>query len=161
MALFSIIMKTIPTRELFLEKAISFLGYPSIKYINASKGKNPTGFDCSGFVVYILKSINFVLPSSIRHCNEFFDSFGVLVHREHISLGDLIFFSREGTRPTHIGIMVDGENYIHAPGLNGTEVCIEKVHSSLIKPLPNQIYTVNPIGFKRLSIKSERWQKIL
>lgn len=154
-------MQKQPTLRQVVETALSLVEYPSIKYAGADFGKDISGFDCSGFVVYVLKKIGIALPETIRHCNEFLDTFGVFIHQEQKLPGDLIFFSRSGTRPTHIGIVVSHNHYIHAPGLTDTKVNIEKIVKQKITPTTGQIYQQNPIAFKRISIKSGRWQKLL
>ena len=154
-------MENQPTLRLFVETALLLVGCPSIKYSGPDFGKDLSGFDCSGFVVYLLNKTGIFLPQTIRHCNEFLDSFGVLVHEEQKLPGDLIFFSRNGTRPTHIGIVVSHNHYVHAPGLNNTKVNIAKIVRKKINPSDGQIYKNNPIAFKRISIRSERWQRLL
>lgn len=120
------------------------------------------GFDCSGFVTYLLASIRFPLSRTIRHCSEYFDSFGVLVHQQRATIGDLIFFSRYGDRPTHMGILISPDEYIHAPGVNGTAVRIESYKvEPILNTRNNQLYYQNPIGFKRLATGSGRWKNIL
>ena len=84
----------------------------------------------------------------IRHAGEFWDHYGANVH---IPLpGDLLFFSRSGAYPTHIGIVRDEETYIHAPGTNETMVEIAPItfESIAINGLGRQLYVSNPIGFK-------------
>lgn len=150
-----------PTLRLFVETALSFVGCPSIKYIRPDSGKDLSGFDCSGFIVHVLNATGILLPANIRHCNEFFDSFGVHIHDQCKRPGDLIFFSRNGQRPTHIGVVVDHNHYIHAPGETGSKICIEEFSHATIPPRSEQLYTKNPIGFKRISIPAGRWQKLL
>ena len=121
-----------------------------------------TGFDCSGFVVHVLGRAGLRLGGfidlggivrPIRHAREMWDNFGVAVHEP--ILGDLVFFSRRGVVPTHVGIMEDPETMIHAPGVDGSKVRREPVVQSSITgvTLPRhegmrQIYVRNPIGYK-------------
>ncbi len=151
-------------KETFVEAALKQLGAPSILYRNPKDGISIEGFDCSGFIVFCLDEISFPYDKSIRHCNEFFDSFGVLVHEDFFSRGDLIFLSRDGSRPTHIGIMIDRKSYIHAPGTNDSKVCIEEIPREIIVPKNTKnstLYSRNPIGFKRLTIPNGRWKTLL
>jgi hypothetical protein len=85
-----------------------------------------------------------------RHANEFWDSYGIPLHDEARRPGDLIFFSREGDRPTHIGILRDEETYIHAPGKDETVVESKPIAFEAIamNSLRFQFYRRNPIGFK-------------
>jgi len=150
------------SREGFANLALKFIGYPSIRYQNPDIGIGVNDFDCSGFVCFILKKANFPGIDGIRHCNEFFDNFGVLIHPEFADKGDLVFFSRDGRVPRHIGIMISRYSYIHAPGNNNTVVIVSTLKEKLIKSsLHNQIYLHNPIGFKRLAIKVGRYQQVL
>lgn len=86
-----------------------------------------------------------------RHANEFWDSYGVAVHPGQQQEADLVFFSKTGVFPTHIGIVVDAERYIHAPGFDDTEVEILPIpdeHIEAIDGTGRVLYTRNPIGFK-------------
>lgn len=90
------------------------------------------------------------LRRPIRHANEFWDSYGIAVHDGLQRGGDLIFFSRTGRMPTHIGIMVDEETYIHSPGQDNMQVEISTVNRAAIMNdgMESVIYSRNPIGFK-------------
>jgi cell wall-associated NlpC family hydrolase len=125
-------------------------------------GRSPEhGFDCSGFVGFVLSAAGLHIPDfigqddsrrPIRHSNEFWDHYGVAVHQQYISGGDLIFFSRNSWHPTHIGIVRDEETYIHSPGQDGAKVCIAPIETKQIarpESVPGRaLYAVNPIGFK-------------
>jgi cell wall-associated NlpC family hydrolase len=152
---------TTPTQKLIVTTALSFVGYPSVGYRSAEYGADPLGFDCSGFVKFILCKSGIPLPPHIRHCNEFFDSYGVLIHQECSLPGDLVFISRDGMRPTHIGIKLNETEYIHAPGFDNTVVSIETIPDFIPPPCTNAIYVRNPIGFKRIALENGRWKKLL
>ncbi len=127
-------------------------------------GQSPErGFDCSGFVRFVLSRAGLHIPEyagqdgvqrPIRHANEFWDSYGIMVHDENRQAGDLIFFSRTGSFPTHIGIMRDEETYIHAPGTNESKVNIQSITYAQIakRGMERQLYSRNPIGFKSPSV---------
>lgn len=87
---------------------------------------------------------------TLRHANDFWDHYGVTVHDEQRDGGDLIFFSRHGTFPTHVGIVRDTESYVHAPGKNNTRVEAVPIRYATIATsgLHRQLYARNPIGFK-------------
>jgi len=89
----------------------------------------------------------------VRYTNEFWDSYGIAIHDGQQEQGDLIFFSRTGSFPSHIGIMRDEESYFHAPGFNDTTVEIKGLEYEPITAsgLERLLYTRNPIGFKSLS----------
>lgn len=86
----------------------------------------------------------------IRHANEFWDHYGATIQTSP-EAGDLIFFSRHGLFPTHIGIMQDAQRYIHAPGTTGSRVSIEVMTEERIATahaMGRVLFHTNPIGFK-------------
>lgn len=86
----------------------------------------------------------------IRHANEYWDSYGIAVHESMRRGGDLVVFSRKGWFPSHIGVMLDAETYIHAPGRDGTRVETVALEFEEIVAADKEgvIYQRNPIGFK-------------
>lgn len=158
-------------KEAFVELALSYINCPSIRYIDESMGSNVEGFDCSGFINFLLQQAEY--PDTIpRHSNEQFDTLGILIHWEFRDVGDIVFFSRNGTAPTHVGIMISSDEYVHAPGNKNTFVRVDKLEQKIIKPkgvgppvyFPkdkiSQIYFSNPIGFKRITANNGRYRKI-
>lgn len=88
-------------------------------------GQRPdTGFDCSGFVRYVLEQHSVDVPRTVAEQYEA----GRPVRRDQVRPGDLVFFSTIGPGPTHIGIVIgrsDQLEFIHAPG-EGGRVRIER-----------------------------------
>jgi len=71
-------------------------------------GSSPsTGFDCSGFTMYVYGKIGVSLP----HYTGAQWSMGSAVSKSDLQAGDLVFFNGLG----HMGIYVGGGNFIHAP----------------------------------------------
>ncbi|MDP2669076.1 MAG: NlpC/P60 family protein [bacterium] len=154
--------KFLISRSRLADEAVLFVGYPSVRYGGPRLGMSESGFDCSGFIKFLLNRINFPCHSEVRHTNEFFDFFGVFIHEEYVGAGDLVFFSWDGCVPRHMGIMLSKDSYIHAPGLDNTIIETAILKKMAIKNSCNgQIYFHNPIGFKRLAIKVSRYQQIL
>ncbi len=148
-------------REQLVSEALKYIGYNASNYYGPNHGLSiEEGFDCSGFVTFLLHIIKFPKNPDIRHSNEYFDQFGVYIHPGLQKKGDLIFISRDGLRPTHMGIMTDISHFIHSPGINGRVITIHQVEYKPIPRVENQIYLVNPIGFKRLALRDGRWKKI-
>ena len=153
-------------RKKMMETAVSLIGSPAMMYDGPEKGMSPKdGFDCSGFVTYVLQKAGIFVPHyvkhdgelrSVRHASEYFDHCGVPVHEEYASTGDLVFFSKQGVSPTHIGILTSHDTYIHSPGKDGMTVREEMLpvgEEREITPDPKKgrvIYSHNPIGFKAL-----------
>lgn len=149
-------------RKEFVLMALKYLGCPSIRYKGLHLGSTVLGFDCSGYTNFLLNKAKY--PRQIpRHCNEFFDSFGILIHDQFRKAGDLVFFSfrSKGVRPDHMGILVSQDEFIHSPGKDGKAICVSKLKKEIIKPnnCIAQIYSTNPIGFKRITIKDGRYQR--
>ncbi len=121
-------------------------------------GRSPeTGFDCSGLILYIFGMVGLTIPNDLRHTSELFDHFGIFAHQGRE--GDLVFFSKEGLAPKHVGIMVSNREYVHRKG-DTVEIAELKVTKIPIRR-QNQLYRLNPIGFKILSIQNGRWKTIV
>ncbi len=97
--------------------AMNYLGCP---YVWA--GASPSGFDCSGFVMYVYKKVGVSLPHSSRMqygCGE-------PVSRANLQPGDLVFFY---SPISHVGIYIGDGQMIHAAG-TGKDVRISQVWTS-------------------------------
>jgi cell wall-associated NlpC family hydrolase len=86
-------------------------------------GVTPQGFDCSGFVRYVFALYRVTVPRTVAEQYRT----GEEIARDHISAGDLVFFSTTGPGATHVGIVVDPGSYtfVHAPG-TGSVVRVER-----------------------------------
>jgi cell wall-associated NlpC family hydrolase len=83
--------------------AMQYLGTP-YRWGGASPS---TGFDCSGFVMYVFAQIGVSLP----HSTYAMYGMGSPVSRDQLQPGDLVFFDGLG----HMGIYVGGGSFIHSP----------------------------------------------
>jgi cell wall-associated NlpC family hydrolase len=83
--------------------AMKYLGVP-YRWGGASPS---TGFDCSGFTMYVFAQIGVSLP----HYTGAQWAMGTPVSRSQLQPGDLVFFNGLG----HMGIYIGGNNFIHAP----------------------------------------------
>jgi len=94
-------------------------------------GTTPAGFDCSGFMVYVLRnfgiSVNRSSRDQVRN--------GVHVDRSDVQPADLVFFSASpgGSRITHVGMYIGGGRFIHASTWN-TGVRISDFNSAYHRP---------------------------
>ena len=82
--------------------ALQFLGVPYVW-----GGASPSGFDCSGLVVYAYGQLGVSLP----HYTGSLWQIGIAVSREELQAGDLVFFNGLG----HMGIYMGGGQFVHAP----------------------------------------------
>ena len=82
--------------------AMRYLGVPYVW-----GGASPSGFDCSGFVMYVYAQVGVSLP----HSSYAQYGAGSPVSRGDLQPGDLVFFDGLG----HVGIYVGGGSFIHAP----------------------------------------------
>ena len=90
-----------------INTAKSFLGTPY-----QWGGTSPSGFDCSGFVQYVLAQNGKSIP---RTSQEQFAS-GQAVDKSNLQAGDLVFYDWSGgTEATHVGIYEGNGKMIHAP----------------------------------------------
>jgi len=98
------------------------LGLRGAPYRNG--GDEPSGFDCSGFVSYVFGQHVVRVPRTVT---EQYRS-GKDVSSGPIEPGDLVFFNTTGSGASHVGIVVGGDEFIHAPSTNG-EVRVERMSS--------------------------------
>jgi cell wall-associated NlpC family hydrolase len=97
--------------------ALQYLGIPYVW-----GGSSPsTGFDCSGFVMYVFAQVGVSLP---HHAASQF-AYGTPVSREQLAAGDLVFFDGLG----HAGIYIGGGQFVHAPH-TGDVVKISSIYES-------------------------------
>ena len=82
--------------------AMRYLGVPYVW-----GGASPSGFDCSGLVMYAFAQIGISLP----HSSYAQYGYGTPVSRGDLQPGDIVFFDGLG----HVGIYVGGGSFIHAP----------------------------------------------
>lgn len=88
-----------------VEYAKQFLGAPY--RWGASSGK---AFDCSGYTTYVLKKFNVNLG---RTATSQFNG-GIKVERSDLQPGDLVFFTTYKKGPSHVGIYIGDNKFIHA-----------------------------------------------
>jgi cell wall-associated NlpC family hydrolase len=124
-----------PPRRLQLVKAgFEMLGV-RYRYSGISE-KN--GFDCSGLVKSLFSKFDIELPRSSR---EQFKQ-GERVDRDELEVGDLVFFSSGGKQPTHVGIYVGNDKFLHAA---------RKARQVIVSDLNKIWYTMRYLGARRIT----------
>ena len=101
-------------------------------------GIDPSGFDCSGFVHYVYEQHGVAVPRQVR------DQFrvGKKIDRDDLEPGDLVFFSTVAPGASHVGIVIGGDQFVHAPSEKGV-VRVENLGA--------QYWASRYIGAKRVS----------
>jgi cell wall-associated NlpC family hydrolase len=121
--------------EEVVQSALALVGTP-YRY----GGDTPqSGFDCSGFVEYVMGLEDVPMPRTVGEQYRV----GQSVTRSRLQAGDLVFFSTTGPGPTHVGIVTDAEQgeFVHAPS-DGSRVRLDR--------LDNEYWKRHWIGAKRV-----------
>jgi cell wall-associated NlpC family hydrolase len=87
-------------------------------------GSSPSGFDCSGLVLYSYKQAGVALPRATDSQRSASRSVKVAELRR----GDLLFFNQEGKKFGHVGIYVGDGKFVHAPS-SGKSVRSDRLDS--------------------------------
>lgn len=88
-------------------------------------GTTPRGFDCSGFIGYIMKKNDIDLPRTSAEQA----TVGEHVDRDDLKPGDLIFFDTDGGKNhvSHVGMYIGEGRFIHASSGGDGEVKISSL----------------------------------
>ena len=100
-------------------------------------GSSFFGIDCSGYVQKVFGFLNIPLPRTARE--QF--NLGESILKEELSIGDLVFFRTYASFPSHVGIYLGNNLFIHASS-KGRKVTIDS--------LETPYYSSRFIGGKRL-----------
>ncbi len=104
---------------------LNAMGFMGIPY--RFGGATPeAGFDCSGFVQYVFRqAAGLVLPrSSFEQIRQ-----GVVVARDELQVGDLVFFNTMRATASHVGIYIGENRFIHAPSRGKTVEIVDITNS--------------------------------
>lgn len=110
-------------RNNIIETAKSYIG---TGYHYGGLGKK--GFDCSGFVHHVYLEHGIPIPR-MSH-NQYRK--GKKIELENARPADLVFFSINGNRISHVGIYLGDNNFIHSPS-RGKEVQVTSLDNSYWK----------------------------
>ena len=86
--------------------ALNMVGKP-YKYGGAS----PSGFDCSGLVLYSFRQAGVFLPHNTNQQR----SASRAIKVADLRRGDLLFFNQEGKKYGHVAIYAGNGRFVHAP----------------------------------------------
>ncbi|WP_050614004.1 C40 family peptidase [Bacillus testis] len=100
-------------------------------------GSTPKGFDCSGFIGYTYsRATGKKLP---RTTTQLFSQ-GTGVNKSQLQKGDMVFFSTYKKGPSHVGIYIGNNNFLHASTSRGVT----------IDSLSNKYWNPKYIGARRI-----------
>lgn len=114
--------------EMVVAKAMEYLG---VRYVYG--GATPSGFDCSGFAMYVYGLMGETIPHS---ATSQWETVGTAVSREDLQPGDLVFFRdpaiSKGKSCSHVGIYIGNGDFIHAASgsSSGRQVRISNLSES-------------------------------
>jgi cell wall-associated NlpC family hydrolase len=103
-----------------------------------SGGSETTGFDCSGLVKNLFSKFNIELPRTSREQYKQ----GEKIDRDRLEPGDLVFFSSGGSNPTHVGVYVGNDKFLHAA---------RKARKVIVSDLNKIWYTMRYLGARRVA----------
>lgn len=95
-------------------------------------GTTPNGFDCSGFMVYLLGHFDI----RVNRVSRDMAHNGVQVNRSDLQPGDLVFFAATpgGSRITHVGMYIGDGRFIHSSSERTGGVIISYMSSAFNNP---------------------------
>lgn len=119
------------------ERAKQYLGVP---YVYG--GASPSGFDCSGLIYYICKTMGYSVP---RTATPQWNAGYTKVSKADLQPGDLVFFTNtyhSSKYITHVGIYVGDGKFIHASSpTSGGVIC---------SSLSESFYSKRYVGARRI-----------
>ena len=98
------------TSSALVDTAMRLRGVP---YRNG--GSDPSGFDCSGFVQWVFAQNGVLLPREVREQY----AAGRKIELREVQPGDLVFFQTVSRGASHVGVVIGGDQFVHAPSSTG------------------------------------------
>ncbi|KAF0119607.1 MAG: endopeptidase LytE [bacterium] len=97
-----------------LEEKVTLIAKKLLNIPYRFGGNSLHGIDCSAFVKKVYSLIDINLPRSARE--QFLE--GNSVDKEELSVGDLVFFRTYASFPSHVGIYLGNNLFIHASSID-------------------------------------------
>jgi len=120
-------------RDAFLLDVVSFLGVPYLYGGNTKEGIDCSGLTCNVYVAAVGKK----LPrSTVEQYQR-----GIPIPKSQLQFGDLVFFNTTGRRPSHVGIYIEDDLFVHASVASGVT----------ISSLESTYYQKRYVGARRIS----------
>ena len=96
-----------------ISTAKSFMGVPYVW-----GGTTPSGFDCSGYIQYVLGKNGISVPRTAAEQYKV----GTSVSKSNLRTGDLVFFTTYKEGPSHLGFYLGEGKFIHASSSKGVTI---------------------------------------
>jgi cell wall-associated NlpC family hydrolase len=125
--------ESLPARVRLVQAGFEMLG---VRY--RLGGSGTSGIDCSGLVKNLFSKFNIDLPRSSKEQYKQ----GEKVSKDDLQVGDLVFFSSGGTQPTHVGIYIGNNQFIHAA---------RKAKQVVVSDFSKLWYTMRYLGARRIA----------
>jgi|WetSurMetagenome_2_1015567.scaffolds.fasta_scaffold129611_2 cell wall-associated NlpC family hydrolase len=126
--------ESLPTRIRLVQAGFEMLG---MRYRFGGSGTN--GIDCSGLVKNLFSKFDIDLPRSSK---EQYKQGEKISNKDDLQVGDLVFFSSGGTQPTHVGIYIGNNQFIHAA---------RKAKQVVVSDISKLWYTMRYLGARRIA----------
>jgi cell wall-associated NlpC family hydrolase len=128
--------KQVPVRDSIRDNAM--------QYLNSSYvwgGKTVFGLDCSGFTQSLYRLIGTRIP---RDASAQYGEGEPVDIKMEPQYGDLAFFNQGSGKPTHVGILLDGNNIMH---------CAEKVRIDTLGPEGIHLAETDELTHKLIGVR--------
>jgi cell wall-associated NlpC family hydrolase len=125
-----VLARTSRIAQQLTRSALRFLGVPYV-----FGGTSSNGFDCSGYVQHVFASLGISLP---RTADAQYYAGSKIVGQ--MKAGDLVFFQTYEPGPSHVGIYLGNNEFVHASSSHGV----------MVSSLSDSYWAAHYIGAKRL-----------
>lgn len=125
-----VLARTSRIAQQLTRSALRFLGVPYV-----FGGTSSTGFDCSGYVQHVFASLGISLPRTADA--QYYAGTKII---GQIKAGDLVFFQTYEPGPSHVGIYLGNNQFVHASSSHGV----------MVSSLSDSYWAARFIGAKRL-----------
>lgn len=139
------ILFTLGTGSAFADSKLDSAIEPALGSKYSAGGTTTSGFDCSGFTMYVFNKLGIDLP----HQSKSQYKMGTSVSKSDLIAGDLVFFNTSGKGISHVGIYVGDGKFAHASSSKGV----------VISKMSEKYYVERYVGAKRI-MSSDKYEAV-